>query len=139
MNTYRWEDLAVGMKHEFEGVFSEEMATAFAAISGDVNPLHLDREYAISAGFKGPVLFGMLTSSLYSQLVGVYLPGKYALLQGMDIDFHSPCFAGDRLKVEGEIVFLSDAFRRMEIKASIRREDRKLVSKAVIRVGLHDK
>jgi acyl-CoA thioesterase FadM len=69
--------------------------------------------------------------------VGVYLPGKYALLQGIDIDFNSPCYAGDRLKVEGEIVFLSDAFRRMEVKASIRNDNNKLVSRATIRVGLH--
>jgi 3-hydroxybutyryl-CoA dehydratase len=79
----------------------------------------------------------MLTSSLYSQLVGVYLPGKYALLGGIDIDFHSPCFAGDKLEVQGEIVFLLDAYHRMEIKASIRNAGRKLVSKATIRVGLH--
>ncbi len=137
MNAYRWSDLAVGMKHQFEATFTLEMALAFAALSGDTNPLHLDREYATSMGFEAPVLYGMLTSSLYSQLVGVHLPGKYALLQGINIDFHSTCFAGDRLTVEGEIVFLSDAYRRMEIRASIRKQDRKLVSKAMIRSGLH--
>jgi 3-hydroxybutyryl-CoA dehydratase len=137
MNTYRWEDLIVGMKHTFEGTFTEEMVAQFASISGDINPLHVDREYALSVGFEAPALFGMLTSSLYSRLVGVYLPGKYALLQGIDIDLHTPCFAGERLFVEGEIVFLMDAYRRMEIKASIRKGNRKLVSKALIRVGLH--
>ena len=79
----------------------------------------------------------MLTSTLYSQFVGVYLPGKYALLQGIDIDFHTPCFAGERLRIQGEIVYLNDAYKRMEIKASIRNDDRKLVSRATIRVGLH--
>lgn len=138
MNTYRWSDLAVGMMHQFEATFSGEMALEFAALSGDTNPLHLDREYATSAGFDAPVLFGMLTSSLYSQLVGVHLPGKYALLQGIDIDFHSACIAGDHLTVKGEIVFLSDAYRRVEIKASIRKADGKVVSKAAIRVGMHD-
>jgi 3-hydroxybutyryl-CoA dehydratase len=138
MNTYRWEDLATGMKHEFEASFTADTAAAFASISGDVNPLHVDHEYAASVGFEAPALFGMLTSSLYSKLVGVYLPGKYALLEGIDIDFHSPCFAGDRLTVQGEIVFLMDAYRRMEIKASIRNAEGKLVSKAVIRVGMHD-
>jgi acyl dehydratase len=79
-----------------------------------------------------------MTSSLYSTLVGVYLPGKYALLQGIDIDFNSPVFAGDKLIVQGEIVFLSEAYKRLEVKASIRKEDRKLVSKAVIRAGFHN-
>jgi 3-hydroxybutyryl-CoA dehydratase len=137
MNEYRWGDLSIGMKHAFQAAFSDEMAEDFARISGDVNPLHVDPNYAIAAGFPSPVLFGMLTSSLYSQLVGVYLPGKFALLQGIDLDFNNPCHAGERLTVEGEIIFLSDAFRRMEIKASIRKEDRKLVSKAIIRVGMH--
>ncbi len=137
MNVYEWNDLAIGMKCEFTACFSEEMAHAFAALSGDTNPLHVDCAYARSAGFPNPVLFGMLTSSLYSQLAGVYLPGKYALLQGIDIDFNAPCFAGDKLTVRGEILYLSDAVRRAEIGASIRRDDRKLISKATIRVGLH--
>jgi acyl dehydratase len=137
MNEYRWSDLRVGLKHEFEAAFTAEAAAAFAQLSGDVNPLHVDPEYAAGAGFQGPVLFGMLTSSLYSRLVGVYLPGKFALLQGIDIDFSAPCFAGDPLRVQGEIVFLSEAFHRLEIKATIRKEDGKLVSKAKIRVGFH--
>lgn len=139
MNQYKWDDLSIGMKHVFIATFTDEMARTFAELSGDVNPLHLDHDYATSAGFPSPVLFGMLTSSLYSQLVGVYLPGKFALLQGIDIDFNSPCHAHERLTVQGEITFLSEAFQRMEIKASIRKADRKLISKAVIRVGMHAK
>ncbi len=137
MNEYRWADLTLGMSHTFEAAFTEAMAHTFAEISGDTNPLHTDRDYALAAGFPGPVLFGMMTSSLYSRLVGVYLPGKYALLQGIDIDFNNPCHANERLTVQGEITFLSDAFQRMEIKASIRKQDRSLVSKALIRAGMH--
>jgi 3-hydroxybutyryl-CoA dehydratase len=137
MNEYRWTDLHLGMKHVFSATFAEEMLNSFQQLSGDVNPLHSDAEYAVSMGFPGRVVFGMMTSSLYSTLVGVYLPGKYALLQGIDIDFNSPCYAGQQLNVEGEIVFLSDSFQRLEVKASIRRDDRKLVSKAIIRVGFH--
>ena len=137
MNEYRWADLHLGMKQDFTATFTTEDAIAFAKLSGDVNPLHVDAAYAEAAGFSGPVLFGMMTSSLYSQLVGVYLPGKFALLQGMDIDFNAPCFAGEVFSVAGEIVFMSDAFQRFEIKATIRKQDRKLVSKATIRVGFH--
>jgi 3-hydroxybutyryl-CoA dehydratase len=137
MNAYSWDDLNIGMTETFEACFSEENGATFAVISGDSNPLHVDRTYAVSVGFEAPAVFGMLTSSLYSRLVGVYLPGKFALLEGIDINFHSLCFAGDKLTVKGEIAFLMDAYRRMEIKASIRKANSKLVSKAVIRVGLH--
>jgi 3-hydroxybutyryl-CoA dehydratase len=137
MTEYQWADLFVGLKHGFSAVFTEEMVKNFATLSGDVNPLHTDREHALHAGFIAPVVFGMMSSSLYSRLVGVYLPGKYALLQGIDIDFNSPCYVGEVLNVEGEIIFLSEAFKRLEVKASIRKDNRKLVSKAIIRVGFH--
>jgi len=135
--TYTWAELSVGLKHSFTASFTQQMVDDFAALSGDANPLHVDREYALANGFPGPVIFGMMSSSLYSKLVGVYLPGKLALLQGMDINFHSPCYVGEVLQVEGEIIFMSEATRRFEVKASIRKEDRKLVSKATIRVGMH--
>ena len=137
MNAYRWEDLSIGMKEQFEARFTEQHARQFAEVSGDVNPLHTDADYALSAGFRAPVLFGMLTSSLYSRLAGVYLPGKYALLEGVTLHFHAPVYAGETLFVVGEVVFLSESFRRLEVKATIRRQDRSLVSKALLRVGLH--
>jgi 3-hydroxybutyryl-CoA dehydratase len=137
MNEFLWDDLKVGLRHEFEVVITREMVNAFAEISGDSNPLHSDPAYARRAGFDGQVVFGLLTSSFCSRLVGVYLPGKYALLHGIDIDFVSPVYVGDKLIVTGEIVLLSESVRRMEIKVSISNQAGAVVSKAVARVGLH--
>jgi len=137
MNTYRWEDMQVGLKQSFQASFTTEMMDQYAEISGDTNPLHMDVVYATANGFAGRVVFGLMTSSLYSRLVGMYLPGKYALLQGLDIDFNSPCYAGDVLSVEGQVSYINEAFRRFEIRARIRDTDGKLISKATIRVGFH--
>ena len=136
MNDYGWDDLAVGMTARFETEVTPELMTAFANLSGDMNPLHMDEEFARAAGFPGRVASGMLTSSFYSRLVGVYLPGKRALLDGIDLEFKSPAFIGDRLTVSGEIAFLNDAYHRCEIKARIRNAEGKLVSKATIRAGV---
>jgi 3-hydroxybutyryl-CoA dehydratase len=137
VNRYQWEDISLGLKHSFDAVFTSETMEQFAAISGDRNPLHVDAAYATQQGFPSPVIFGLMSSSLYSQLVGMYLPGQYALLQGIDIDFHKPCFAGEPLNVQGEVAYLNEAYRRFEIKAQIRKADRSLVSKSTIRVGFH--
>jgi 3-hydroxybutyryl-CoA dehydratase len=137
MNQFRWSDLHIGFQQEFDATLTTEDAENFARLSGDVNPLHVDHEYAVIAGFPSTVLFGMLTSALYSRLVGVYLPGKFALLHGIDIDFSNPCHAGEQLHVGGEIVHMTEAYHRFEIKATIRKADRKLVSKANIRIGFH--
>jgi 3-hydroxybutyryl-CoA dehydratase len=137
MNLHRWSDITVGMKESFEAEFTEEMMRQFAHISGDHNPLHLDREYARKQGYPGTVVFGLMSSSLYSRLVGMYLPGRYVLLQGIDVDFSSPCFINEKLLVDGEVSYMNEAYKRLEIKAKIRKADRKLVSKSTIRVGFH--
>ncbi|HEX3695962.1 MAG TPA: MaoC family dehydratase [Polyangia bacterium] len=137
MNQYRWDDLRVGLRHEFSAAIDDQMMNVFAALSGDRNPLHVDAAYAGAAGFRGPVVFGLLTSSFYSQLVGMHLPGKFALLHGLDVDFVAPVFVGDRLTVSGEVTFLTEAYRRVELKARIVNQNGKAISKAKIRVGLH--
>ena len=137
MNRYQWEDISLGLKWSFQATFTQKMMEQYADLSGDLNPLHTDPAYAQECGFPAPIVFGLMSSSLYSRLVGLYLPGKFALLQGIDIDFHSPCFVGDILNVEGEVIYMNAAFKRFEIRGRIRMEDRSTVSKSTIRVGFH--
>jgi 3-hydroxybutyryl-CoA dehydratase len=139
MNEYRWEDIHPGLKASFEASFTPEQMRQFAEISGDWNPLHTEAGYADDRGYSGSIVFGMLSSSLYSRLVGMYLPGKYCLLQGIDLDFNNPCFAGELLSVEGEVSFLNEAYRRFEVRGRIRKvADRSTVSRATIRLGFHE-
>jgi acyl dehydratase len=138
MFEHRWVDISIGLKAEFTASFSSVMIQQYAEISGDHNPLHIDPNYARAQGYDDCVVFGMMTSSLYSQLVGMYLPGKFALLQGMNVDFHGPCYAGDKLLITGEVSHLDESFHRFEIRARVSRiADNRLISKAKIRVGFH--
>lgn len=137
MNDFVWSDLKIGMSAQFEVELTAAMMDSFAIISGDINPLHQDEQFAKRSGFPGKVVFGMLTSSFYSALAGIYLPGSRALLHGIDIDFKSPAFVGDQLTITGEISFLNDAYHRVEIKAKIQNQAGKVISKANIRAGLH--
>lgn len=138
MKEYRWAELTLGASARFEAVIGDEDMRRFAQLSGDVNPLHLDDELARARGFPGRVAFGLLTSSYYSALVGVHLPGRWALLHGLDIELKAPAFVGDRLTVAGEISHINDAYRRIELRASIVNALGKTISKAKIRVGLHE-
>jgi len=138
MNDYRWADLSVGLSAEFEVELTGGMMEQFAGISGDYNPLHMDDQFARDSAFSGRVAFGLLTSAFYSRLVGMHLPGKRALLHGIDIEFKSPAFPGDRLTVAGQVSFLNDAYHRLELKARILNQAGKVISKATIRAGLHE-
>jgi 3-hydroxybutyryl-CoA dehydratase len=138
MNSYHWSQLSPGLQHSFEVELTGAMIRSFLRLSGDNNPLHTSKTFAAQAGFRDVVAHGMLTASLYSRLVGVYLPGRYCLLHGIDVEFVGPVFSGDRLLVQGEIFHLNEAYRRIEVKASITNGGNELVSRAKIRVGLHE-
>ncbi len=135
MREYAFEDLEIGTSESFEVEVTAAMLQSFAELSGDLNPLHSDEAYAKESGYEGRVVFGMLTASFYSRLVGMYLPGKLALFQGIDISFRSPVFVGARLSVTGTVNHLNEAYRQVELKATIRNQEGKIVSKAKIKPG----
>ena len=78
----------------------------------------------------------MLTSSMYSCLGGVYIPGENCLLQSVHADFLAPVFIGDTLTCTGKIVEKNDSVRQIVIKAIIRNQDGKKVSRAKIEAGV---
>ena len=90
MNEYKISDISIGMKESFSVIISEEMMQKFYDITSDENPLHVNETFARERGFDNKVVYGMLTASMISTLGGCYLPGKYCLIQGVEIKFVSP-------------------------------------------------
>lgn len=138
MNTYTFSDIEVGLEESFEVIIDESKMDKFLDISKDVNPLHIDSDYAKEKGFSNRVVYGLLTSSFYSTLVGVYLPGKYCILQGIDIQFSKPVYIDDILKVSGKVSYINDAYKRIVIKATISNQENTKISKATVKVGVID-
>ena len=138
MNSYKFVDINVGLEESFSVRVNSEKLDKFLKISGDINPLHTDAEYSKSKGFSDRVVYGMLTSSFFSTLVGVYLPGKYCILQGADIQFSKPVYIDDILTITGKVSYINEAYKQLEIKAVIINQDTKKVSKATIKVGVMD-
>lgn len=147
MNTYRFSDLVVGMEVSFDRLENEgedyieitpAQYEAFRLLTGDVSPIHVDEAYARERGFGGAVCYGMLVSAYYSTLVGVYLPGQYALLQEAHISMTKPVYAGDRLTVTGTVKELNAALKRVTIRARIRNQDGETVSRATLEVGVSE-
>ncbi|HOW43081.1 MAG TPA: MaoC/PaaZ C-terminal domain-containing protein [Candidatus Omnitrophota bacterium] len=138
MRSYLFEDLSVGMSGTFEVTVTQKAMDSFTTVCGDVNPLHTCAEYAQRCGYKAQVVYGFLTASFLSTLVGVYLPGEHSLLQSAKIEFARPVFVGDKLTVSGEITHCNEALRCVEIKARILNGRKECVCRAVLQVGLRD-
>lgn len=121
MNTleYSFEEIEVGLNHSFELIINEELVSDFAKISGDFNPLHMDEQYAKDAEFEKRVCHGMLLASFFSRLIGMYLPGKNALYFSQNLNFVKPCFIGDKIIVNGEVIDKSESTKMIKIKTTI--------------------
>ena len=138
MNEYLFFQLKIGIKHSFKAEVDEDKMQKFLEISGDNNPMHIDHIFAKSNGMKDRIVYGLLTSSFYSTLVGVHLPGKFALLHSIDIQFSKPVFIGDKLTITGEIFKINKMFRQIELKAYILNQKNEKISRAKIKIGLKD-
>ena len=138
MNEYKFSDIEIGLEESFEVKIDASKMDKFLDISSDINPLHVDSNYAKKKGFPGRVVYGLLTSSFYSTLVGVHLPGKHCILQGIDIQFSKPVYIDDILKISGKVSYINEAYKQIEVKAVITNQENKKVSKATIKVGVMD-
>lgn len=136
MNEYTYEEIEVGQQEGFTVTITEEMLSAFKDITGDINPLHNDEEYAKEKGYKGRVGYGMLTASFLSTLAGVYLPGKRSLIQEVTIKFSKPVFVGDVITVEGMVDEKNDTFNLIMIKYVMKNQDGLKVMKGTMQIGV---
>ena len=138
MNEYRITDLSAGQQESFTVTVTEDMMAKFREITGDINPLHVSDDFAKEKGFPQRVVYGMLTASLISTLGGVYLPGKYCLIQGVEVRFAKPVFIGDVLEVTGEAVKVDRDLRYLEIKVTIRNQRNEKVLRGLLKAGVMD-
>ena len=116
---YQFNDIKIGQTETFELVITESMLDDFARLSGDYNPLHMNENYANSTIFKRRVCHGMLVASFFSQLVGMYIPGKNALYFSQTLKFIHPCFIDDTLKIEGKVLDKSESTKLITLKTSV--------------------
>lgn len=87
--------LKVGNRGIFAKTISEHDIYAFAGITGDFNPIHIDREAAAKSVFGNRVAHGMLTGSLISTVIGNKMPGPGSVYLEQHLKFKAPVFIGD--------------------------------------------
>ncbi|MDM5095248.1 MaoC family dehydratase [Aeromonas rivipollensis] len=100
--------LEVGQKARLSKRFGAAEVVAFAALSEDFNPLHLDPAFAATTAFERPIVHGMLLASLFSGLLGQQLPGKGSIYLGQSLSFKLPVFVGDEVTAEVEVTSLRE-------------------------------
>lgn len=90
-------ELYIGQRASLTRSFTEEDVLAFARLTGDTNPLHLDEVYAQDTPFGSRIVHGLLTASLVSALLGTELPGPGAIYLEQNLRFLKPVYPGDTI------------------------------------------
>ena len=97
MQGLNFEDLSVGQSAEMTHVVTAAVIDAFAAVSGDTNPVHLDEAYASQTQFQGRIAHGMLSAAYISAVLGTRLPGPGAIYLNQSLRFRRPVRIGDEV------------------------------------------
>lgn len=109
--------LEIGDKWTHAFSFSQEQVQAFADITGDNNPLHLDADYAAGTAFKSPVMHGILGACVFSRVLGTIKPGPKSIYLGQQLEFKKPLYPGKNYLAVFEAI--SRENKRFRIRTTI--------------------
>ncbi|WP_185266020.1 MaoC/PaaZ C-terminal domain-containing protein [Halopseudomonas xiamenensis] len=99
-----YDELNAGDTASASHVVTERDLILFATVSGDVNPVHLDEEFAAATPFKGRIAHGMLSGALISAAIACELPGPGTIYIGQEMSFLRPVRLGDEIRIELEVL-----------------------------------
>jgi 3-hydroxybutyryl-CoA dehydratase len=110
-----FEDLSVGMRASVTKTVTEFDVIAFAGLSGDNNPIHLDEAFARTTRFGGRIAHGLLSAAFISAVLGTRLPGPGAVYMSQSLFFRAPVRLGAEVTATVEIVDLVPAKSRVKL------------------------
>ena len=119
----RLDDFAPGRTASFAKTITAAEIAAFADLTGDVNPLHVDAEFAGSTFFGGPIAHGMLSASLLSTVIGCLLPGTGAIYRSQNLRFLRPVHPGDTLRATVEVREINSERNELALDTWIENQD----------------
>src|SRR5579872_564622 len=107
------EDLTVGQTAELTRTVTDQDIHAFAEVTGDNNPVHLDDAYAAGTQFKGRIAHGMLSAGYISAVMATKLPGPGAIYVSQTLNFRRPVRIGDEVTAEVKVTAIDPARGRV--------------------------
>ena len=120
------EELQVGMTAETSKTISESDVYLYAGITGDLNPAHVNEQYAKTTVFQTRIAHGMLTAGLVSSILGNQLPGAGTIYLGQELKFLAPVRIGDTVTAKVEVTELLPP-KRVKLRTTCLNQDGILV------------
>ncbi|CAB1061415.1 MaoC-like dehydratase [Olavius sp. associated proteobacterium Delta 1] len=121
------DELKVGDTAKFSKTISESDVYLFAGVTGDLNPAHVNEDYAKDTYFKTRVAHGMLSASFISTVIGTMLPGPGTIYMRQEVSFLAPVIIGDTVTAIVEVAEIMADKKRIRLKTYCINQENKTV------------
>ena len=120
-------EISVGQSASLSKTISESDVYTFAGITGDLNPAHVNEEYARQSRFGGRIAHGLLSAGLISAAIAMKLPGPGTIYLGQTIKFLAPVRIGDTVTATVKVLSIDAARRRAVLETTCHNQKDALV------------
>ena len=127
LSNYTFDEITIGQSAHYSKTVTEQDIQMFAAVSGDVNPLHLDAEFAAGTRFGERIAHGILTASFVSAALAMKLPGPGCIFMEQTLKFRLPVKIGDEISVTLEVTDKNERRNSVSLNCKAYNSDQKLV------------
>ena len=119
--------VAVGQTASFSKTITESDVYTFAGLSGDLNPAHINEEYAKNTRFGGRIAHGMLSAGLISAVIGMQLSGPGTIYMGQTLKFLAPVHFGDTVTATVKVLSIDEERHRAVLETTCTNQENALV------------
>ena len=127
LSNFTFDEITIGQSAEYSKAVTEADIQMFAAVSGDVNPLHLDPEFAAGTRFGERIAHGMLTASFISAALAMELPGPGCIFMEQSLKFRLPVKIGDVITVKLTVTDMQARRKTLTLDCKAYNQHEKLV------------
>ena len=127
ISNYTYDEITIGQTATYSKRIEERDVQLFAAVSGHVNPVHLDAVFAATTQFKGCIAHGMLSGAIISAAIAMELPGPGTIYLGQSLRFRLPVKLGDSITVHLNVIEKKDKHGFVTLDCKVVNQDELLV------------
>ncbi len=122
-----YEDIQIGDSANFSKTISEFDIYQFAGLTGDFNPMHMNKEFAATTFFEDRIAHGLLTGSFISTVLGMKLPGPNSIYLSQSFKFTAPVKIGDTIHAIVKVIEKQDEKKFIKLKTEVWNQHNEMV------------
>lgn len=122
------DDIKIGMKASYSQTITDADIKAFAGLSGDHNPVHVNSEYAAESRYGKRIAHGLMSAGFFSAIFGTRIPGPGCVYVSQNLNFLRPVYIDDTVTAEVEVTKVDVVKRRVFFDTTCRVKGKKVIT-----------